>query len=345
MVSNGILKASRSWSGRLLIFVTVCMLVLAGCGQKAETTQADAKQTTDAKQAGAAASSKPEATASQAEYVVKHVMGETKITGTPKKVVVLTNEGTEAVLALGVKPVGAVKSFTVSGDWYDHIKADMDGVKVVGDENQPNLELIASLKPDLIIGNKLRQEKVYQQLSAIAPTVFSEKLMGDWQVNFKLYAEALNKKAEGDQQIGNFEKRIADFKQKAGDKLNTKVSIVRFMPGKVRIYMKDTFSGVVLKKLGFQRPVPQDQEKFADDVQKERIPDMNGDVLFYFNYENDKGEAGKTEQEWANDPLWRNLDVVKKGNVHKVSDAVWNTAGGIKAANLLLDDLEKYFLK
>ena len=56
-------------------------------------------------------------------------------------------------------------------------------------------------------------------------------------------------------------------------------------------------------------------------------------------------KANKIEQEWTNDPLWKNLDVVKQGKVHKVSDAVWNTAGGIKAANLLLDDLEKYFLK
>ncbi|MBD0382040.1 ABC transporter substrate-binding protein [Paenibacillus sedimenti] len=330
-------QANRNLGGKLLILATVMMLVLAGCGQQTENKKPEA-----------AASSTPTAENKQnstAEYTVKHAMGEAKIKGTPKTVVVLTNEGTEAVLAMGIKPVGAVKSFTVTGDWHDHIKSDMEGVKVVGDENQPNLEAIAALKPDLIIGNKLRQEKVYAQLSAIAPTVFSEKLMGDWQVNFKLYSEALNKKAEGDKIIGDYEKRIADFKQKAGDKLNTKVSIVRFMPGKVRIYMKDTFSGVALNKLGFQRPAPQDQNKFADEIQKERIPDMNGDVLFYFTYDNEKGEANKTEQEWLNDPLWKNLDVVKKGNVHKVNDAVWNTAGGIKAANLLLDDLEKYFLK
>ncbi|MZQ85400.1 ABC transporter substrate-binding protein [Paenibacillus sp. 5J-6] len=324
-----------TWKSSLITIVMSCVLIVAGCGQASTTTDKAVSPTATT----SAAPSTP------AEYTVKHAMGETKISGTPKKIVVLTNEGTEAVLSLGVKPIGAVKSFTSSGEWYDHIKNDMGGVQIVGDENQPNLELIASLKPDLILGNKLRQEKVYQQLSAIAPTVFSEKLMGDWQVNYRIYAEAMNKKAEGDKIIGDFENRITAFKQKAGDKLNTKVSIVRFMPGKVRIYMKDTFSGVVLKKLGLQRPAPQDQEKFADDVQKERIPDMDGDVLFYFTYDNDKGEGNKLEQEWLNDPLWKNLDVVQKSNVHKVSDAVWNTAGGIKAANLLLDDLEGYFLK
>lgn len=328
--------ANRTFGGKLLLFVSIIMLILAGCGQQTDNSKSDAAATTNTKKESQPAQSE--------EYTVKHAMGETKIKGTPQKVVVLTNEGTEAVLSMGIKPIGAVKSFTL-GDWYDHIKVDMEGVKIVGDENQPNLEMIASLKPDLIIGNKVRQEKVYEQLSAIAPTVFSERLSGDWQINFKLYAEALNKKAEGDKIIGDFEKRIVDFKAKAGDQLKTKVSIVRFMPGKVRIYMKDTFSGVILNKLGFERPASQNQDKFADDLTKERIPDMNGDILFYFTWDNEKGEANKIEQEWTNDPLWKNLDVVKQGKVHKVSDAVWNTAGGIKAANLLLDDLEKYFLK
>lgn len=40
-----------------------------------------------------------------------------------------------------------------------------------------------------------------------------------------------------------------------------------------------------------------------------------------------------------------NLKAVKSGNAHEVDDVVWTTAGGIKAANYLLDDIETYFLK
>ena len=36
---------------------------------------------------------------------------------------------------------------------------------------------------------------------------------------------------------------------------------------------------------------------------------------------------------------------LKKGEVHKVDDVIWNTAGGVKAANLMLDDIEDVFLK
>ncbi|MFD2171875.1 ABC transporter substrate-binding protein [Tumebacillus lipolyticus] len=302
------------------------MLILSGCGNKTEDkgAQEPAKQ--------------------EAKYTVKHAMGETPIEGTPKRVVVLTNEGTEAALAMGIKPVGAVRSW--NGDpWYDHIKADMEGVEVLGEESQPNIEKIAALKPDLILGNKMRQEKVYQQLSAIAPTVFSEDLRGNWKINFKLYAEALNKKAEGDKLLADWDKKIADFKAEAGDKLNTQVSVVRFMAGKTRLYMKNTFSGMIFDEIGLKRPAAQDKDDFVAEITKERIPEMEGDIMFYFTYDTGNGEANKTEKEWLDDSLFKNLAVVKAGKVHKVDDSVWNTAGGIKAANLMVDELKGFILK
>ncbi|WP_124728790.1 ABC transporter substrate-binding protein [Staphylospora marina] len=276
---------------------------------------------------------------------VQHAMGSTPIKGTPKRVVVLTNEGTEAVLSLGVKPVGAVKSW-LGDPWYAHIKDQMQGVEVVGTESDINLEAIAALKPDLILGNKMRQEKWYSQLSQIAPTVFSETLRGDWKKNYELYAKALNKEQEGKDLIGKFDARIEELKGKLGDKLNTKVSIVRFMPGSARIYQKDSFSGIILDQLGFKRTPSQDKPDFAEEVTKERIPDMDGDIIFYLTYDPDnEGNGLKTEQEWTADPLWKNLGAVKAGKAHKVDDAIWNTAGGILAAHKMLDDIESFFLK
>jgi iron complex transport system substrate-binding protein len=270
-------------------------------------------------------------------------MGETAVPSQPKRVVILTDEGTEALLALGIKPVGAVKSWT-GNPWYEHIKADMQGVTVVGTESEPNLETIAGLKPDLIIGNKMRQEKVYEQLKAIAPTVFSETLRGQWKDNFRFYADAVNKKAEGDKVIMDFDKRIDTIRQKLGDKINTKVSLVRFISGDTRIYYKDTFAGIILDQIGLKRPDSQNKNDFAaTKVPRERIPEMDGDVIFYFTYETGDGGASKVEQQWTADPLWKNLNAVKAGKAFRVDDAIWNTAGGVIAANLMLDDLQKRF--
>lgn len=315
----------------LYLFTLFTLVVLAACGANDE----GAKDSQNESDSGSMDSS----------YAVKHAMGTETLKKTPEKVVILTNEGTEALLALGIKPVGAVQSWT--GDpWYDHIAKEMEGVKVVGVESQVNVEAIAALKPDLIIGNKLRHEEIYPQLKAIAPTVYAETLRGSWKENFELYAKAVNKEEKGKEVIASYDKRIEDLKGKLGDKLKMEVSMVRFMAGDVRIYHKDSFSGVILEQLGFARPESQDVDDFAEKgVTHERIPAMEGDILFYFTYEEGNGEATQLEKEWIENPLFKNLEVAKNNQVHKVSDTIWNTAGGVKAANLVLADIEKYFLK
>ncbi|QAY67961.1 ABC transporter substrate-binding protein [Paenibacillus protaetiae] len=319
-----------TWWGALVLAL---VLVITGCGNNGGVSAGTASPAAD--NSGADAS---------AVRTVKHAMGETEIKGTPQRIVVLTNEGTEALLALGIKPVGAVRSFT--GDpWYPHIKDQMEGVTVVGEESQPNIELIAGLHPDLIIGNKMRQEKVYDQLKAIAPTVMAETLRGDWKVNFKLYAEAAGKQEEGDKLLKAFDDRIADFKTKAGDKLNETVSVVRFMGGKTRVYHTDTFSGVIFNELGIARNemTKNAKDQFMDEITKERLPEVDADRLFYFTYETGDGKASAQEQEWLDDPLWKNLNVVKNGHAYKVDDAIWNTSGGYLSANLMLDQLYGFY--
>lgn len=276
-------------------------------------------------------------------YTVEHAMGETTVKEKPEKVVILTNEGTEALLALGVTPVGAVQSWT--GDpWYEHISDRMEDVEVVGTESEVNIEKIISLDPDLIIGNKLRQEKIYDQLNEVAPTIFSETLKGEWQDNFKTYAKALNMEAKGEELLTEYNDRLNNFADQAGDKLEQEVSVVRFLPDHARIYQKDSFSGVILEQIGFERPESQDVNEFMEKATKERIPAMDGDILFYFTYETGDGAATELSEEWMNDPLFQNLEVVQEGNVHEVSDAIWNTAGGYIAANEMVDDLEEIIL-
>lgn len=273
---------------------------------------------------------------------ITHAMGVTDLPDHPQRIVVLTNEGTEALLAIGVTPVGAVKSW-LGDPWYDHIAANMAEVTVLGEESAVNLEVLVALDPDLILGNKQRHEAIYEQLSAIAPTVISERLRGDWKINMALYTDAIGKAAEGQAALDAFDARVAAMSEALGTALDEEISIARFMAAQTRIMFKDSFSGLILAQLGFHRPATQDKDEFAEEITKERIPEFEGDRLVYFTYETGNGEGDTQKADWLADPLWQNLAVVKAGNVHEVSDAVWNTAGGIIAGNLLLDDIEAIY--
>ena len=273
---------------------------------------------------------------------ITDAMGTVEVPDEPQRVVVLTNEGTEALLALGVTPVGAVNSW--QGDpWWDHIESQMGDAEPVGVESAVNLELVAALEPDLIIGNRQRQEDLYPQLSAIAPTVMSGELRGDWKVNLALYAEALGLSEKGDAVIADYDAKVAGLREKLGNATDEAVSVVRFVPGQIRIYQLDSFSGVLLKDVGFNRPANQDVEDFAIRTGKESIPDMDGDRIFYFTWDEGNGEGEALEQDVLSDPLWQSLSAVKAGKVHGVSDAIWNTAGGVLAADLMLDDIARIY--
>ncbi|MEM1065469.1 MAG: iron-siderophore ABC transporter substrate-binding protein [Pseudomonadota bacterium] len=273
---------------------------------------------------------------------IAHAMGETEVPDAPERVIMLTNEGTEALLALGVTPVGAANSW--NGDpWYAHISEAMDGVEAVGTESAVNLELIAALEPDLILGNKQRHEEIYEQLSAIAPTVLSERLRGAWRENFGLYAQALGLEDDGNVILGEYDAAVSELSAALGPALDEEVSIIRFLAGNIRIYQLDSFSGVVLGDLGFARPANQNVDEFALRVGRESIPDMDGDRIFHFTWDNGNGEGLAAAEEALSDPLWQNLSAVQAGRVHAVDDAIWNTAGGILAARLMLDDIAKIY--
>lgn len=276
------------------------------------------------------------------QRIIAHARGETAVPSHPQRVVVLTNEATDMVLALGITPVGAVKSW--EGDpYYDYLADAMAEVPVVGDEMQPNLEKIVALQPDLILGSQVRQGQIYDSLQAIAPTVFSETIGESWEENLRLYGQALNRDAEAKQLLVDWQARVAQLRQRFTER-NIQISLVRFLSGGARIYLKDSFPGQIVEEVGLQRPPSQASGGFAQDVSFEQIPQMDADAMFYFTYtgENTSQAEGNRSNPWLSHPLWQQLGVVERGKTYAVSDVVWTTAGGIQAAHLLLDDLERY---
>ncbi|KRA97567.1 hypothetical protein ASD83_10615 [Devosia sp. Root685] len=273
---------------------------------------------------------------------ITHIMGVTAVPDQPLRVVALTNEATEDLLALGIVPVGAVRSANAN-PWFDHVAEALKDTVLVGEELAPNMEVILSLEPDLILGNKKRHEQIYEQLTAIAPTVFVENITGQWRDNLAFYAEAVGKTAEGEAVLGGYEDRVAAIKAALGDRVLEKVGLVRFIAGQNYAYNNDSFSGSILRDIGFGRPAAQDKSGLAEPITLERIPELDGDRLLHFSYETGDGGATKEADAWMASPLWQNLDVVKAGHVYAVSDTVWATAGGVMAAHLALDDIEKIY--
>jgi iron-siderophore transport system substrate-binding protein len=268
---------------------------------------------------------------------IKHAMGETQIPVSPQRVVVLDTDKLDSLYTLGLTPVGAAQS-DQNAKVPTYLADRFSGVKPVGTTQEPDLDAIRALQPDLILGSKFRQEKFYDELSTIAPTVFTQLVGLTWKENFLLDADSVGKKGEAEALMAKFEERAKGLKR-----TTQKVSIVRFRPDEIRLYGPTSFAGIVLGDAGVPRPERQmladKEDKRFDKLSPERIQEADGDVIFVCAF----GEkAAQRQAEVTGGPLWMTLSAVKAGRVHVVDDEVWMTGIGITAANKILDDLGKY---
>lgn len=273
---------------------------------------------------------------------ITHAMGTTTVPDHPQRVAILTNEGTEALLHLGVVPVGAAQSWE-GNPFYPHLADKLGDAVSLGTETAINLELLAALQPDLIIGTKVRQEKIYEQLSAIAPTVFSETIGEAWLDNYQFYGEVLGLGEVAQANRDALQARADALRAAIGDGINDEISLVRFAPSRTRLYMHASFPGVVLDLVGFKRPAAQDLNETFVEIQKERIPDMAGDRIFYFAADANPEDSVAWMDDWTADPLWNRLAAVKDGKAQRVNELAWNLGGGIYCAYMMLDDLAKIY--
>ncbi|MCF3125545.1 iron-siderophore ABC transporter substrate-binding protein [Streptomyces arenae] len=272
---------------------------------------------------------------------ITHARGKTELKQQPKRVVVLDVGELDNVVSLGVKPVGYAPTEGDDGI-PGYLKKDAGTPKNVGTINSLNLEAIAALKPDLILGSELRAAKLYPQLSKIAPTVFSIRPGFTWKENYLLNAAALDRTAKAKEELGAYEKRAknlgADIAA-AHDGKKPTITMLRYMPDRIRLYAKASFIGTILEDAGLPRPKNQQVNDLATEISPEKIDQADADWIFTGVY----GDAEKTGRSAAEkNPLWKKLDAVKKGQAKDVPDETWYLGLGVTAANSVLDDLREH---
>ena len=297
----------------------VAVAVLAGCGSTAA-------------EAGAPASADTR--------TVAHAAGTTEIAGTPERVVVLDTGELDAVLALGVTPVGAVRT-DVSDELPGFVAeagADPADIAPVGTIAEPDLEAIAALEPDLVLSNQVRHADLYDRLAQIAPTVFAEAIGESWQENLLLAGEALGREEQAQELLDGYAARAEEVGGLYGDPAATEVSVARFLDGTlVRLYGEGSFIGSVLADVGFARPEVQRTPETFVEVSPEEVTRADGDLLFHGAY--GAGGAAAAEQVTTG-PLWRSIPAVAEGRAVAVDDDRWFLGLGPLGAGLVLDDLE-----
>ena len=139
----------------VLLAAVTALALAAGCGSAGEES------------GGGTRNGKRNSKDTQGGLTVTDSRGQVSLEGPAKKVVALEWTYAEDLLAVGVEPVG-VADIKGYHDWITAGPRLDDGVKEVGTRQQPSLETIRALEPDLIITSKHRAEANIDDLEKIA---------------------------------------------------------------------------------------------------------------------------------------------------------------------------------
>lgn len=217
---------------------------------------------------------KDESANDERTVTIQDAMGEQTIKGTPKKIVALEWSYAENLLALGVQPVG-VSDLDGFHKWVNIDKEFDESVKDVGTRQEPNLEAIARLNPDLIIAVKFRHEQYLDKLRDIAPVVtfapYGEEAVQDHYQNMvdelNTVAKIVDKEDEADQALTDLNNFIDEQKQRVADAglegakyVATQAYTAQNTPT-IRLFTENSIVSNVMRKLGFKNAYKTDKKE------------------------------------------------------------------------------------
>lgn len=244
---------------------------------------------------------------------VTDVRGEVEIPANPKRIVDLSGNS-DILSILGYKVVG-----TANSDAYDYTKFPsyledtLSGAKILGYSMQDtmDIEAVMNLNPDLIVISTV-QEKMYDALSEIAPTVMIQLEALNWKDDVRALGKVFDKEDVANEWIANYESKAKE----AGDKIKAKygdnTTYLSFLASGGQFFVFDGagFGDVLYKDMGLAKPVgmPEQTDISLPVVTYEGLAAIQADYIFAIATEEDLAQLEANS-------IWNNLPAVKNGNV------------------------------
>lgn len=287
---------------------------------------------------GPAASS--DSTTSGGTITVQNQFGTFEVPLDPRRVVGWEGRrDLETALALGLRPI-AVGSNALFGadELAPFIDFDLEGVEVI-EQTEPNLELIASLRPDLILTRDSNIEELVDQLRPIAAMV-PVKPDGPWRPDLEGVAAALGRTEQLAGVLAAYDERRNEIRARYGERIaSAELAVIQY-------FADDAF--YASSTTGFY-------------LQANTLADLGGSQIAFLEeggstFENDGFSIEQTEELGPADaivlitnkqadrddlfasPLWPRLPAVLAGRV--VETDFRTNYGSVYAAIACLDLLE-----
>lgn len=302
---------------KTIVASCVTAIMLVGCGANGTTTENKASDKT---------------------VKVTDVRGEVEIPAEPQRIVDLSGNS-DILSILGYKVIG-----TANSDAYDYTKfpayleETLKGAEILGYSMQDTMdvEAVMNLNPDLIVISTV-QEKMYDQLNEIAPTVMIKLEALNWKEDVKAFAKVFNKEEAANKWISNYESKAKEAGDKVKKEYGESTTYLSFLASGGQFFIFDGagFGNVLYEDMGLAKPegMPQQSDISLPVVTYEGLASIKSDYIFLIATDEDLAQL-------ESNAIWNSLPAVKEGKVVKLqSSPYFNQGYSSIGRELLIDEI------
>ncbi|MFU7515560.1 iron-hydroxamate ABC transporter substrate-binding protein [Clostridium sp. HCS.1] len=303
----------------LKTLVATCMtaVMLVGCGVNGGTSNEKTSEKT---------------------VTVTDVRGEVEIPAEPQRIVDLSGNS-DILSILGYKVIG-----TANSDAYDYTKfpsyleETLKGAEILGYSMQDTMdvEAVMNLNPDLIVISTV-QEKMYDQLSEIAPTVMIQLEALNWKDDVKAFAKVFNKEDAANKWLADYEAKAKAAGEKIKSEYGEDTTYLSFLASGGQFFVFDGagFGSVLYEDMGLKKPegMPEQSDISLPVVTYEGLASIKADYIFAIATAEDLAQL-------ESNAIWNNLPAVKEGKVVILeSSPYFNQGYSSIGRELLVDEI------
>ncbi len=243
----------------------------------------------------------------------------------PSRLVTLDWTATEIALSLGISPAGCAE---ISGyrTWVDVANEGLADAIDVGRRQQPSLEAVRKLQPDLILTSRYRHASIAHSLGEIAPVhlIDDQENGGDMLASVYQSARqagaALSRSDDVARLLGRLDDEIENLKSRhTGQVAGRKLVVAQPLPGvpRLRVFAPNAAISGLLRKIGFADGIEMSAQPFGfTTIDLEGLASLGSDSTLFI--------LGETvPADLLNASLWPMLPVVAQGNVRLTGMPSW----------------------
>lgn len=244
--------------------------------------------------------------------VVSTLKGEVEIPIDPQRIVDISGSSEELIIA-GYTPVGTANIDSYETDRVpSYMKDKLGDAKVVGHSmmDTMDIEAILACNPDLIIMSQ-RQEKIYDQLKDIAPTVMMKDYANDWRDKLVDVSKVFDKEEVANKWLADYDKKAEELGKEVIKKNGEKTYLpVLSTTGSFMVFTDAGMGTIVNEDMKLARPtnMPAQDSITLPTVTMEGLTDIDSDHIIVIATESDKKDL-------ASSTVWPEIRAVKEGNV------------------------------